>query len=69
VVEHFEILEDLNDPPYGIRAGARKSGRKDTVSYSISEEKRFDHIPSTQNYPVEEVMLDLLHTAASSLVM
>ena len=63
----FDVI--VTDPPYGIRAGARKSGRKEGVHYKISEEKRYDHIPSTQNYPVEEVMLDLLHTAASTMVM
>ena len=28
-----------------------------------------NHIPSVQNYPVEEVMLDLLHTAAHLLTI
>ena len=68
----------MTDPPYGIRAGARKSGRKGTSTagedgssncpYKIDEERRHDHIPSTQNYPVEEVMLDLLDTAAKTMV-
>jgi tRNA G10 N-methylase Trm11 len=89
---YFDII--VTDPPYGIRAGARKSGiyafllcdclsfplsvsystllyvgKKGECDYSIASERRGDHIPSTQNYPVEEVMLDLLHTAAESLVM
>lgn len=59
----------ITDPPYGIRAGAKKSGRKGGVSYTIEPERRGDHVPSTQTYPVEEVMLDLLHTAARTLVM
>eukprot|EP00981_Chlorochromonas_danica_P010919 scaffold3535_cov162-Ochromonas_danica.AAC.5 len=59
----------VTDPPYGIRAGARKSGRKGIVDYSLTAEQRVDHIPSTQTYAVEEVMLDLLHNAARSLVM
>jgi tRNA (guanine10-N2)-methyltransferase len=58
----------VSDPPYGIRAGAKKTGRSQPVTYSIPEERRHDHIPSTQRYPVEEVMLDLLHTAARALV-
>eukprot|EP01035_Chromulina_nebulosa_P017780 gene17780-23384_t len=54
----------VTDPPYGIRAGARKSGRKDPVQI----ERREDHIPTTQIYAVEEVMLDLLHSAARFLM-
>lgn len=80
----FDVI--VTDPPYGIRAGARKSGRnwkamatnktaseetngEDEIGYRIPEERRHDHIPSTQVYPVEEVMLDLLENAARSLVM
>lgn len=63
----FDII--VTDPPYGIRAGARKSGKKGGVSYSIDTERRRDHVPITQNYPVEEVMLDLLHMAARMLVI
>lgn len=58
----------VTDPPYGIRAGAKKSGKKDFAGYSMPI-NRPDHIPATQHYPVEEVMLDLLHTAASLLVL
>jgi tRNA (guanine10-N2)-methyltransferase len=64
----FDVI--VTDPPYGIRAGARKSGKRNNeCNYQIHPEKRLDHIPSTQNYPVEEVMLDLLHNAAETLVM
>lgn len=59
----------VTDPPYGIRAGGRKSGKKIPVEYKIEEEKRLDHVPSTQQYPVEEVMLDLMHTAARVLTL
>eukprot|EP01037_Dinobryon_pediforme_P018667 gene18667-18965_t len=59
----FDVI--VTDPPYGIRAGAKKSGE---LLYRIDEERRKDHIPAVQPYPVEEVMLDLLHTAATSLV-
>ena len=62
----FDVI--VTDPPYGIRAGAKKSGRKKEVTYVVAADKRQDHIPSTQHYPVEEVMLDLLHNAARSLV-
>ena len=44
------------------------AGRKGELLYRIDEERRKDHIPAVQPYPVEEVMLDLLHTAATSLV-
>ena len=64
---YFDVI--VTDPPYGIRAGAKKTGKNVPVTYSIAEERRHDHIPSTQRYPVEEVMLDLLHTAATSLVL
>ncbi len=58
----------VTDPPYGIRAGGRKTGRSDGLRYEITADRRNTHIPATQNYPVEEVMLDLLHAAAKVLV-
>jgi tRNA (guanine10-N2)-methyltransferase len=57
----------VTDPPYGIRAGGRKSGKASGVVYEISKERRHDHIPVTQNYGVEEVMLDLLDCSATLL--
>lgn len=62
----FDVI--VTDPPYGIRAGARKSGKAKPVTYNIDDNDRSTHVPSTQNYPVEEVMLDLMHTAAKVLV-
>ena len=62
----FDVI--VTDPPYGIRAGAKKSGKKDPLEYTIDPDRRHDHCPATQMYPVEEVMLDLLHTAAKYLV-
>lgn len=59
----------VTDPPYGIRAGAKKSGKKGSCDYTLSEEQRVDHVPSTQAYAVEEVMLDLLHNAARCLAL
>lgn len=58
----------ITDPPYGIRAGAKKSGR-DGVANIIPDDRRNDLIPCTQNYAVEDVMLDLLHVAATALKM
>ena len=63
--EFYDVI--LTDPPYGIRAGARKSGRKDPRVTVVPEERRYDHCPHTQQYDVEEVMLDLLTTAAAAL--
>jgi tRNA (guanine10-N2)-methyltransferase len=57
----------VTDPPYGIRAGGRKTGKSTAVSYEVSEARRHDHIPSTQSYGVEEVMLDLLECSADLL--
>ena len=65
----------LTDPPYGIRAGARKSGRQDEFMQDvnhkrtviINKEHKADYIPCTQQYAVEEVLLDLMHVAAISL--
>jgi len=63
----FDVI--VTDPPYGIRAGGRKSGKTNGCSYTVPEKDRPDHIPSTQNYPVEEVMLDLLHASARLLAV
>ena len=59
----------ITDPPYSIRAGAKKSGKKGGVRYIVDEDAREQHIPATQTYPVEEVMLDLLHNSAKLLKM
>ena len=49
----YEVI--VTDPPYGIRAGGRKSGKSFPVTYSVPPEKREEHIPSTQQYPVRIV--------------
>jgi tRNA (guanine10-N2)-methyltransferase len=59
------------DPPYGIRAGARKSGNRrgaDAVR-AVPADLRGVHVPQTQPYPVEDVLVDLLNLAAFSLVL
>ena len=58
----------VTDPPYGIRAGARKSGNRRGEAAAVPEELRGSHIPQTQPYPVEDVMCDLLNLAAQNLV-
>jgi len=57
------------DPPYGIRAGARKSGSKLDQPRAVPEEHRHDHIAQTKTYAVSDVMADLLDVAARTLVM
>ncbi|KAL7996690.1 putative DNA methylase, N-6 adenine-specific, tRNA guanosine-2'-O-methyltransferase, TRM11 [Plasmopara halstedii] len=56
------------DPPYGIRAGARKSGRKhpsrNDMKMTIKQE---NYIAPTQPYAAEDVMKDLLEFAAQTL--
>ncbi|TYZ59231.1 hypothetical protein PybrP1_002239 [[Pythium] brassicae (nom. inval.)] len=71
------------DPPYGIRAGARKSGRKPSPKVphpgagvgvlgqktfeEMSEARRLNYIAPTQPYAAEDVMRDLLQFAAETL--
>ncbi|KAJ1421539.1 S-adenosyl-L-methionine-dependent methyltransferase, partial [Ochromonadaceae sp. CCMP2298] len=64
---YFDCI--VTDPPYGIRAGAKKSGQIMPVTNPVAADRRHDHIPRVQRYEVEEVMLDLLHTAARCLVV
>lgn len=61
----------VTDPPYGIRAGARRSGRDSArrPMGPVPDELRESHVPATQQYAVEEVMLDLLGLAAHALRM
>uniref|UniRef100_A0A0D9YTM9 tRNA (guanine(10)-N(2))-methyltransferase n=1 Tax=Oryza glumipatula TaxID=40148 RepID=A0A0D9YTM9_9ORYZ len=70
--EVFDAI--ICDPPYGVRAGGRKSGGrkliKGTVApYTVPDEKRDSHIPSTAPYSLAECVHDLLHLAARMLVM
>ena len=67
--DHHPVLYDaiLCDPPYGIRAGARKSGSKHKNPNPIREENRHDHIAQTKPYQVSDVMSDLLDVAARTL--
>ncbi|MBA0788352.1 hypothetical protein Gotri_000133 [Gossypium trilobum] len=62
------------DPPYGVRAGGRKSGGRKLLKgivgpYTIPDDKRADHIPSTAAYTLVECVHDLLDLAARMLVM
>ena len=55
------------DPPYGIRAGARKSGCPIEELKEIPEEFHESHIPKTQCYEGDDMMHDLLQLAATAL--
>lgn len=62
------------DPPYGVRAGGRKSGGRKLLNgvvdqYNIPEELKQNHIPSTAPYTLAECLHDLLHVAAKMLVI
>ncbi len=65
--EYFDAV--VCDPPYGIRAGARKSGRKpgSTTGVVNGRKAQLTYIPPTQPYAAEEVMFDLLQFAAATL--
>ncbi|TVU29699.1 hypothetical protein EJB05_21278 [Eragrostis curvula] len=70
--EIFDAI--ICDPPYGVRAGGRKSGGRKLLKgvkgpYTVPEEKRDNHIPSTAAYSLAECVHDLLHLAARMLVM
>jgi hypothetical protein len=57
------------DPPYGVRAGARKSGVDKREPLVISPEQRASVIPATSTYAAVDVMSDLLEAAARNLIV
>ncbi|GLT96607.1 hypothetical protein SLE2022_142160 [Rubroshorea leprosula] len=70
--EVFDAI--ICDPPYGVRAGGRKSGGRKLLKgvvdpYIVPDEKRADHIPSTAPYSLAECVHDLLDLAARMLIM
>lgn len=58
----------VTDPPYGIRAGGRKSGNGQEDVRPVPEEFWGNHFPQTQSYHPRDVMADLLNFAARVLV-
>ena len=58
----FDVI--LTDPPYGVRAGAKKIGAK----FTHEIENRDDYYPQMLGYQAEEVNLDLLRLASTLLV-
>ncbi|KAL9251414.1 tRNA (guanine(10)-N2)-methyltransferase-like protein [Drosera capensis] len=70
--EVFDAI--ICDPPYGVRAGGRKSGGRKLLKgavepYTVPDDKRAGHIPSTAPYSLVECVHDLLDVAAKMLVM
>jgi tRNA (guanine10-N2)-methyltransferase len=63
----------VGDPPYGVRAGGRKSGgrkrKEDGSAFEVPEKFKSDHIPSTIPYPFSECMDDLLENSARLLAI
>ncbi|KAG9151847.1 hypothetical protein Leryth_002115 [Lithospermum erythrorhizon] len=70
--EIFDAI--ICDPPYGVRAGGRKSGGRKLLKgvvdpYTVPDNLRTGHIPSTASYSLVECVHDLLDLAARMLVM
>ncbi|XP_010694965.2 uncharacterized protein LOC104907696 [Beta vulgaris subsp. vulgaris] len=70
--EVFDAI--ICDPPYGVRAAGRKSGGRKLLKgvvgpYTVPDDKRAGHIPSTAAYSLVECVHDLLDLAARMLVM
>lgn len=63
LVEIFDAV--LADPPYGVRAG----GRKSKCDPDMLIRSRVDHIAGTSPYPLAECLRDLLDWSAKVLVM
>ncbi|KAJ2759976.1 hypothetical protein H4S06_001963 [Coemansia sp. BCRC 34490] len=67
----------VTDPPYGVRAGAKRLGRKNgtvpqksfTVIDGVENYKRSDYYPPTVAYEMSAVVSDLLAFAAERLVV
>ncbi|KAJ2830816.1 hypothetical protein IWW50_000037 [Coemansia erecta] len=67
----------VTDPPYGVRAGAKRLGRKDgtnaerslRVVDGVTNCKRDDYYPPTMPYEMSDVVRDLLQLAAEKLVV
>ena len=55
------------DPPYGIRAGGRKSGGKKAGMKEVPKDLKDSHIPSTGTYTMSECLVDLLDFSAKLL--
>lgn len=63
--DYFDAI--VCDPPYGIRAGARRCGCPSEKFKAIPSEFKTTHIPRTQVYEADDVMCDLVAFAARVL--
>ncbi|OZJ04374.1 hypothetical protein BZG36_03199 [Bifiguratus adelaidae] len=62
----------VTDPPYGVRAGAKRLGRKDPTKQSTQPRiyqgkpihEREEYVPPTKPYEMSEVLVDLLEFSA-----
>ncbi|KAJ1662118.1 hypothetical protein IW140_000803 [Coemansia sp. RSA 1813] len=67
----------ITDPPYGVRAGAKRLGRRNgtvpqnsfTIVDGVENHKRSDYYPPTVAYEMSDVISDLLDLAAEKLVV
>ena len=65
----------VTDPPYGVRAGAKKLGRHDGKELALRSydgipmHTREDYYPPTKPYEMSEVLSDLLNFAAEHLLL
>ncbi|KAJ2485459.1 hypothetical protein IWW37_005939 [Coemansia sp. RSA 2050] len=67
----------VTDPPYGVRAGAKRLGRKNGVDPErslrvvdgVENHRRSDYLPPTVPYEMSDVISDLLSFAAEKLVV
>ncbi|KAI7902319.1 S-adenosyl-L-methionine-dependent methyltransferase [Cokeromyces recurvatus] len=65
----------VTDPPYGVRAGAKKLGRHDGKELTmrtydgVPMHTREDYYPPTKPYEMSEVLVDLLNFAAKHLLL
>ncbi len=59
----------VTDPPYGVRAGAKRLGpNKKGKVHVVTGDETEPYVPMTKPYPVLDIMIDLLETAAKTLV-
>ncbi|KAH9802415.1 UPF0020 domain-containing protein [Citrus sinensis] len=65
--EVFDAI--ICDPPYGVRASGRKLLKGVLDPYTVPDDKRVGHIPSTAPYCLSECVHDLLDLAGRILVM
>eukprot|EP00012_Vannella_robusta_P006073 CAMPEP_0206200604 /NCGR_PEP_ID=MMETSP0166-20121206/10982_1 /ASSEMBLY_ACC=CAM_ASM_000260 /TAXON_ID=95228 /ORGANISM="Vannella robusta, Strain DIVA3 518/3/11/1/6" /LENGTH=192 /DNA_ID=CAMNT_0053618981 /DNA_START=209 /DNA_END=783 /DNA_ORIENTATION=- len=68
--ELFDAI--IGDPPYGVRAGAKKVGKrvkKNKEPKPIPEDCLEPHIPQCIPYAMEDVLVDLVQFAAKTLLV